>query len=211
VRNLDRKFNRGRTTLICGVDEVGRGAIAGPVVAAAVILPANCRILGVNDSKLLTPKQRQQLAPVIKSRARGWAVAAVGHRFIEHNNIACATFWAMRRAVQKLLRRLGNISANLLVLADGWEIPDLGLPCQGIPKGDAQSLSIACASIIAKVYRDEMMRRIDRRFPNYGFARHKGYGTPEHIRALFQFGPSPIHRRTFEPVRTLLQGPRSLI
>ncbi|MGQ9707331.1 MAG: ribonuclease HII [bacterium] len=204
MRNLDPKL-RGNRTLICGVDEVGRGAIAGPVVAAAVILPANCRIPGVNDSKLLTPRQRAELAPLIKRRSYCWAIAAAGHRFIEHNNIVCATFWAMRLAVLKVLSRLGShgSKSNLLVLADGWKIPDLDLPCQGILKGDLKSRSIACASIIAKVFRDELMTRMDCRFPGYGFARHKGYGTPGHIRALFQLGPSPIHRRTFEPVKSL--------
>jgi len=205
VKNLDRNLWKNNT-LVCGVDEVGRGAIAGPLVAAAVILPANCRLTGINDSKMLTPKQRSILAPLIKSQALGYSIAAVGHQFIEHHNIACAAFWAMRLAVQKIMLQLEKKikDENILVLADGWQIPELNLPCQGVIKGDSKSLSIACASIIAKVFRDELMVKMERRFPGYGFARHKGYGTMEHIRALKRLGPSPIHRQTFEPVKSLL-------
>lgn len=204
MKNLDRHLWRNNT-LICGVDEVGRGAIAGPVVAAAVVLPLNSSLTGIQDSKKLSPKQRALLEPAIKKEALGWAIAAAGHHFIENYNIAFATFWVMRLAVQKLLRALEeNVKGkDILVLADGWQIPDLNLPCQGIIKGDSKSLSIACASIIAKVFRDKLMTKMEHRFPGYGFARNKGYGTKEHICALKKLGPSPIHRKTFEPVKSL--------
>lgn len=204
MKNLDRKLWRNKT-LVCGVDEVGRGALAGPVVAAAVLLPPNCNIPGVDDSKMLTPKQRALLSPVIKNRALSWAITAAGHHFIDHYNIVVSTFLAMRLAVQKLLRRSKpEINGlKIFVLADGWQIPELNLPCRGVIKGDSKSLSVACASIIAKVFRDELMIKMERRFPGYGFDRHKGYGTREHIHALKILGPSPIHRLTFEPVKSL--------
>ena len=199
--NLDLKLWQS-STLFCGVDEVGRGALAGPVVAAAVILPPHTEIDGADDSKRLTPLQRRRLEPEIKRRSQAWAVAGASHRFIERHNIANATFQAMRLAV----RRLGLRPE--LALADGWPIPGLGLPCDGIIHGDSRSLSIACASILAKVWRDRLMARLSCRYPDYGFDRHKGYGTPAHIRALHEHGPSPIHRRTFAPVRDLIATPQ---
>ena len=194
--NLDLRLWQS-STLFCGVDEVGRGALAGPVVAAAVILPPNVDIDGVDDSKKLTSLRRERLEPEIKRRSLTWAVAWVGHRFIEEHNIANATFHAMRLAVRRLQVR------PELVLADGWAIPDVGLPCQGVIRGDGSSLSIACASIIAKVWRDRLMTRLSGRYPGYGLDQHKGYGTPAHLRALRELGASPIHRRTFSPVRDL--------
>jgi len=176
---------------------VGRGALAGPVVAAAVILPPNARIDGADDSKKLTPLRREQLEPEIKRRSLAWAVAWAGHRFIEEHNIANATFQAMRLAVRRLRVR------PELVLADGWAIPGIDLPCRGIIHGDSSSLSIACASIIAKVWRDRLMTRLSRRYPGYGLDQHKGYGTAAHLQALKELGASPIHRRTFSPVREL--------
>lgn len=189
-------------TLFCGVDEVGRGALAGPVVAAAVILPPHAEIDGVDDSKKLTPRRRERLEPEIKRRSLAWTVSAASLRFIEQHNIANAAFHAMRQAVRRLRIR------PELVLADGWMIPGIGLPCQGIVAGDTKSLSIACASIIAKVWRDRLMTRLSGRYPGYGLDRHKGYGTPLHLRALRDLGPSPIHRRTFQPVRALLAPPQ---
>ncbi len=204
MRNLDRKLWRSNT-IICGVDEVGRGALAGPVVAAAVVLPLNIRIPGVRDSKLLSPKERCRLAAVIKSRALAWAVAAVGHHFIDRVNIVNATFYVMRQAVLRLQKKIGfSIDSDFIVLVDGAKIPGLEFPCEGIIRGDQQSLSIACASIVAKVYRDELMMKMDKLFPGYELARHKGYGTPQHLAALKLLGPSPIHRRSFEPVKSLL-------
>lgn len=205
MRNLDRKLVKN-SALVCGVDEVGRGAIAGPVVAAAVILCPDCRISKINDSKLLTPKQRERLVAIIKKRAAGIGVAAVSWRVIERENIARATFRAMRLAVIKALRRLrGDYQQKLVILADGWEIPGIDIPCFGIPKGDQRSQAIACASIVAKVFRDEIMVRYENRFPGYGFDRHKGYGTAAHIEALRRLGISPIHRRSFEPVKSFLE------
>ena len=196
-QNLDRELWQN-STLFCGVDEVGRGALAGPVVAAAVILSPHAEIDGVDDSKKLTPRRRERLVPEIKSRSLAWAVSAAGLRFIDQHNIANATFHAMRQAVRRLRIR------PELVLADGWRIPGIGLPCQGIIAGDAKSLSIACASIIAKVWRDRLMTRLAGRYPGYGLDRHKGYGTAAHLRALKKLGASPIHRRTFAPVRAVV-------
>jgi ribonuclease HII len=204
VKNLDCKLVKNNA-LVCGVDEVGRGAIAGPVVAAAVILKTKHRIPGVNDSKLLTPKVRAELVPEIKKKALAVGISAVHWRIIDQKNIVQATFSAMRRAVARALAQLGtDYPKRVVVLADGWAIPQMPLPCYGITKGDRQSQAIACASIIAKVFRDELMKRYDQRFPGYGFAQHKGYGTPAHIEALSRLGISPIHRRTFEPVRSLI-------
>ncbi|MGB9742023.1 MAG: ribonuclease HII [candidate division WOR-3 bacterium] len=206
MENLDRRLVPSNA-LVCGVDEVGRGAIAGPVVAAAVIIPPGYRIYGVNDSKLLSAKQREELAEVIKKRALAIGIGAAGTRLIEKENIAQATFRAMRLAVNKAVSQLEHGDRNrLIVLADGWRIPGTTLPCIGIRQGDRRSQAIACASIIAKVFRDQMMVRLDRRYPGYGFARHKGYGTAAHIQALKKLGVSNFHRRTFEPVKNSLSG-----
>ncbi len=195
--NLDRKLWRHKSPL-CGVDEAGRGALAGPVAAAAVIMPPECEIAGVDDSKKLSPARRSLLSRQIEKRALSWAVSMTGHRTIDRENILVATYRAMRRAISRLT------ITPALVLADGWTIPDLKLPCTGVIGGDRLSHSIACASILAKVHRDQLMVRLDRRFPGYGLARHKGYPTAEHIRALERLGVSPIHRRTFAPVRRCL-------
>lgn len=194
--NLDRSLWRSRT-LFCGVDEVGRGALAGPVVAAAVVMPPGIAIRGVDDSKRLSPFRRAALDALIRSRCLDLAVAAAGCASIARRNILQATFQAMRRAVRLL--RVGPG----LVLVDGRPIPDLDLPCRGIRGGDGRSFSIACASIVAKVFRDRLMTRLSARYPGYGLDRHKGYGTPDHLRALQALGPSPVHRRTFAPVRAL--------
>jgi ribonuclease HII len=199
--NLDRELWQS-STLFCGVDEVGRGALAGPVVAAAVILPPHAEIDGADDSKKLTALRRERLEPEIKLHSLAWTVSLAGLRFIEEHNIANATFQAMRQAVRRLRIR------PELVLADGWGIPGIGLPCRGIIAGDSKSLSIACASIIAKVFRDRLMTRLARRYPGYGLDQHKGYGTPLHLRALRELGPSPVHRRTFAPVRAAAAPPQ---
>jgi ribonuclease HII len=163
-------------------------------VAAAVVLPPHSQIEGADDSKKLTPKRRTALSREIKERCLCWALGSAGPRYIEKHNIAVATFHAMRMAVGRLRAR------PELALADGWEIPGLDLPCRGIVHGDSRSLSIACASILAKVYRDRLMERMAEHFPGYGLERHKGYGTPAHLSALRACGPSPIHRLTFAPV-----------
>lgn len=164
------------------------------MVAAAVVLPDGCEISGADDSKLLSYRRRVELATTIRSVARGWSVAAVAPRVIDRCNIHRAAFAAMRRAVMRLALQPG------VVLADGWAIPHLPFPCQGVVGGDGLSQSIACASIIAKVCRDRMMIGFDRLHPTYGFAFHKGYPTARHLQALRANGPSPIHRRTFAPV-----------
>jgi ribonuclease HII len=195
-QNLDTKL-WSSSTLFCGVDEVGRGALAGPVVAAAVVLRRHARLDGVRDSKLLTARRRERLDAVIRATALAWGVGSASQRTIDRDNILEATLAAMRRAVARLKLR------PELVLVDGPAVPDVGLPCTGIVGGDNRSLSIACASIVAKVYRDSMMTRLDRLAPGYGFSRHKGYGTAGHLAALNRLGPSPIHRRSFAPVAAL--------
>jgi ribonuclease HII len=181
---------------------VGRGALAGPVVAAAVILPPNVRFRWADDSKKVTQLRREKLDPDIKRRSLAWAISSADHHYIEGHNVANACFHAMRMAIRQLSVR------PTLVLADGFKIPRIGLPCRGIIAGDSKSLSIACASIIAKVFRDRLMTRLARRYPGYGFERHVGYGTAEHLRALKELGPSAIHRRTYAPVRELISAPQ---
>lgn len=181
--------------LIAGVDEVGRGSLAGPVVACALILPTKCRIPGLNDSKKLTPKKREELYPLIKRKALAIGLGRVGERKIDGINILKATHLAMKRAISHLGTRPD------LLLVDGFKIPGVEIPQEAIIRGDEKSASIAAASIIAKVTRDRLMVRCHKRHPEYGFHRHKGYGTERHIRALKRNGPSRIHRRTFSGVR----------
>ncbi len=196
-RNLDHALWQS-STLFCGVDEVGRGSLAGPVVAAAVILPPNIRLRWANDSKKVTRLRREKLETDIKKRSLAWAIASADHEYIEDHNVARAVFHAMRTAISQLSVR------PALVLADGFKIPDIDIECRGIVDGDSKSLSIACASIIAKVYRDRLMTEMAGDYPGYGFERHAGYGTAEHLRALKELGPSPIHRKTYAPVRELI-------
>lgn len=176
---------------ICGVDEVGRGPLAGPVVAGAVILPRDCRILYVNDSKQLSEKKREELYDVIMREAVAVGVGYASPARIDEINILQATYEAMREAVSKL-----SVQPDVL-LNDAVTIP--GLPMKQVPiiKGDAKSVSIAAASIVAKVTRDRMMVEYDTVFPEYGFASNKGYGAVAHIEALKKYGPCPIHRRSF--------------
>lgn len=185
---------------IAGVDEVGRGPLAGPVAAAAVILPRDFCLSGVNDSKALSEKKRQSLVGQIKQEALAWSVAVLSPEYIDRENILNATREAMRMAI-KALRPVPDY-----LLIDAVKIPDIKIKQLPIIKGDALSISIACASIIAKVERDEMMKNYDTLYPNYGFARHKGYATREHILALQQYGPCPIHRKSFEPIKSSLGG-----
>ena len=176
---------------ICGIDEVGRGPLAGPVMTAAVILPKDCRILYINDSKKLSEKRREELYDEIMEKAIAVGVGYASHVRIDEINILQATYEAMRMAVSKL-----SVQPDLL-LVDAVHIPDLTCRQVSIVKGDARSQSIAAASIIAKVTRDRLMTAFDACFPEYGFAANKGYGTAAHIHALQSAGPSPIHRRTF--------------
>jgi ribonuclease HII len=177
---------------IAGIDEAGRGALAGPVIAAAVILPINCGIKGLRDSKQLSPKQRAYLFDEIHDVAVSVGIGAADHRVIDHLNILQATLLAMREAVEKLT------PAPDYVLVDGSDLPEVGIVGEAIPKGDNKSYSIAAASIIAKVTRDRLMAELDPIYPNYGFSRHKGYPTSQHRQAIAQFGTSEIHRRTFK-------------
>ncbi|WP_456298584.1 ribonuclease HII [Lachnoclostridium edouardi] len=176
---------------ICGIDEAGRGPLAGPVVAGAVILPKDCTILFLNDSKKLSPKKREELYEEIMGKAVATGVGIVGPDLIDEINILQATYQAMRQAVSSL-----SVAPDLL-LNDAVTIPDLSVMQVPIIKGDGKSVSIAAASIIAKVTRDRMMEEYDKLFPQYGFGKHKGYGTAAHTAAIREFGPSPIHRRTF--------------
>lgn len=176
---------------ICGIDEAGRGPLAGPVVAGAVILPKDCRILYLNDSKKVSEKRRELLYEEITEKAVAWGVGIVPPHRIDEINILQATYEAMRQAVGQLKATPG------ILLNDAVTIPQVSLPQVPIIKGDAKSVSIAAASILAKVTRDRMMREYDRIYPEYGFAAHKGYGTAAHIQALKDLGPCPIHRRSF--------------
>lgn len=176
---------------VCGIDEAGRGPLAGPVAAGAVVLPKDCEILFLNDSKKLTEKRREELFLEIQEKAVSWCVGIVGPDVIDEINILQATYEAMRRAVKGL-----SVTPDIL-LNDAVTIPGIDIMQVPIVKGDAKSVSIAAASIMAKVTRDHMMVEYDALFPEYGFAKHKGYGTAAHIAALREFGPCPIHRRSF--------------
>ena len=176
---------------ICGIDEAGRGPLAGPVVAAAAVLPKDCQIFYLNDSKKLSEKKRDLLFDVIKEKAVAYGIGIVSPQVIDEINILQATYEAMRQAISQL-----NVIPEIL-LNDAVTIPGVDIMQVPIVKGDAKSVSIAAASILAKVTRDRMMMEYDQIYPEYGFAKHKGYGTAAHIAALKEYGPCPIHRRTF--------------
>ena len=176
---------------ICGIDEVGRGPLAGPVVAGAVILPKDCDILYLNDSKQLSEKKRDELYELIMEKALATGLGVVSPERIDEINILQATYEAMRQAIGKLKHK------PQLLLNDAVTIPGVSIKQVPIIKGDAKSISIAAASIIAKVTRDRMMVEYDRTYPQYGFASNKGYGAKAHIEAIKKFGPTPIHRRSF--------------
>lgn len=178
-------------SFICGIDEAGRGPLAGPVVAGAVILPKDCQILFLNDSKKLSEKKRELLYEEIQEKAVSWGVGVVGPGRIDEINILQATYEAMREAVSQL-----NPAPEIL-LNDAVTIPGMGFMQIPIVKGDAKSVSIAAASIMAKVTRDRMMVEYDTIYPEYGFAKHKGYGTAVHIQAIREHGSCPIHRSSF--------------
>ncbi|MEJ8735623.1 MULTISPECIES: ribonuclease HII [Mediterraneibacter] len=181
----------GQFDYICGIDEVGRGPLAGPVVAGAVILPKDCDILWINDSKKLSAGKREELYTEIQEKAVAVGIGVVSPERIDEINILQATYEAMRRAVQKL-----KVAPQIL-LNDAVTIPQISVPQVPIVKGDTKSMSIAAASIVAKVTRDHMMEKYDSVYPGYKFAQNKGYGSGEHIEALKRLGPSPIHRRSF--------------
>lgn len=176
---------------VAGVDEAGRGPLAGPVVAAAVMVAPGFTLAGLDDSKRLRPRAREALAPLIMEGSLAWAVAVVDVAYIDRHNIAQATFDAMRQAVFALT------PAADAVLVDGFPCPGLGLPQEGIPGGDGLSVSIAAASVLAKVHRDRLMVEYARQYPGYGFEVHKGYPTRDHREALVRLGACPLHRTSF--------------
>ena len=188
LQEYERKY--GQYTYICGIDEVGRGPLAGPVVAGAVILPKDCDILYINDSKKLTAAKREELYDEIMEKAVAAGIGMVSPQRIDEINILQATYEAMREAISKLE------PAPDILLNDAVTIPEVTIPQVPIIKGDAKSISIGAASIIAKVTRDRLMVEYDQILPEYGFASNKGYGSAEHIAALKKYGPSPIHRRS---------------
>ncbi len=188
---LEYERQYAAAAVVCGVDEAGRGPLAGPVVAGAVVLPKGLKILHLNDSKKLSEKRREALYLEIKEKAVSWNVGIVGPEVIDQINILQATYEAMRQAVS------GLSAEPDVLLNDAVLIPGLSMHQEKIIHGDAKSLSIAAASVMAKVTRDHMMIEYDKQFPEYGFAKHKGYGTAAHMQALREYGPCPIHRRTF--------------
>jgi len=191
---FDNAIRRRGFRLVAGVDEAGRGPLAGPVVAAAVILPENTPLPGVTDSKKVTPRRREELAAVIRDQAVAVSVGCAEPEEIDRTGILRATFSAMVRAIQGL-----EVSPDFVLLDGPYTLP-LAVPQRGVIQGDARSLSIAAASIIAKVHRDRLMDDYHNLYPAYGFHRHKGYPTAEHREALRRFGPCPIHRRSFQGV-----------
>lgn len=177
---------------VCGVDEAGRGPLAGPVCAAAVILPEGAVIEGLNDSKKLTEKKREALFDKVKEVAISWSVAYADVSEIEEYNILNATFIAMNRAIESL-----DIPADFAII-DGNRVPkEIKIPCETVVKGDSKSMSVAAASILAKVSRDRLMLELDEKYPEYEFKRHKGYGTALHIEKIKEYGPSECHRPSF--------------
>lgn len=189
------EFHAQGKKVVAGIDEAGRGPLAGPVVVAAVILPRGCYLSGINDSKKLSPKQRERLYDEIQEAAVAVERAVIDRETIDRVNIYQATIQGMQEVIQKLM------PPPEAVLIDAVPL-ELLIPSLSLIKGDALSASIAAASIIAKVERDRMMENLDREYPKYGFAKHKGYGTAEHLAAIRKYGPCPQHRRTFEPIKS---------
>ena len=189
--NIENEYFSKGVGLICGVDEAGRGPLAGPVCAAAVILPANLELPGLTDSKKLTDKRRRELFPMIKEKAIAYGIGFASEQEIDEINILQATFLAMERALAQL-----NVRPDL-ALIDGNREKDFGIPVKTVVKGDSLSANIAAASILAKVSRDDVMMALAEKYPQYGFEIHKGYGTKAHYEALRAYGASPVHRSTF--------------
>ncbi|MBO5129728.1 MAG: ribonuclease HII [Oscillospiraceae bacterium] len=188
---IEEEFRAKGYNAICGVDEAGRGPLAGPVCAAAVILPAGEQLPGLNDSKKLTDKKRRELFPIIKEKAIAWGIGFATHQEIDEINILQATYLAMERALEQL-----SVKPDL-ALIDGNRAKDFGIPVQTVVKGDSLSANIAAASILAKVTRDDLMLEMAKEYPGYGFEVHKGYGTKAHYEALRAQGLCAIHRMTF--------------
>ena len=188
---FEHKYAHEGYHAICGVDEAGRGPLAGPVCAAAVILPMDIEIPGLNDSKKLSDKKRRELFPIICDNAIAYGIAFADHREIDEINILQATYLAMERAISKLSRKAD------FALIDGNRAKDFGLPLETVVGGDGRSASIAAASVLAKVTRDDYMLEMAATYPQYGFEIHKGYGTKAHYEALTEYGPCPIHRMSF--------------
>jgi ribonuclease HII len=196
---LERQARAAGFLLVAGADEAGRGSLFGPVFASAVILSPDRPVRGLRDSKLLSAERREELAALIRERAVAWAVAAVEASVIDRVNIYCASRLAMQQAIQQLA------PAPDYALVDGMRL-EIPLPHRPVIHGDARCQVIAAASILAKVHRDACLEEWDRVFPHYGLARHKGYATPEHLRALAAHGPTPHHRFSYEPVRSACSG-----
>ena len=188
---IENTYYSDTVTYICGVDEAGRGPLAGPVCAAAVILPRDLEIPGLTDSKKLTDKKRRELFPIIKEQAIAYGIGFASEQEIDEINILQATFLAMQRAIDQLEGKAD------LALIDGNRQKDFGLPALTVVKGDSLSASIAAASVLAKVTRDDLMLEMAETYPEYGFEIHKGYGTKAHYEALRKYGASPIHRQSF--------------
>lgn len=188
---FEHKYAREGCLSVCGVDEAGRGPLAGPVCAAAVILPLDVEITGLNDSKKLSDSKRRELFPIICEKAIAYSVAFADHKEIDEINILQATYLAMERAISAL-----NVKPDF-ALIDGNRAKDFGLPVETVVGGDGRSASIAAASVLAKVTRDNFMLEMANKYPNYGFEIHKGYGTKAHYQALTEYGPCPIHRMSF--------------
>jgi ribonuclease HII len=191
---LENAARRCGALHIAGLDEVGRGPMFGPVVAAAVMLPKGCRLQGLTDSKQLTEKQRNEFDAAIRAEAVAWAVAAVDVETIDRINIRRASLLAMRMAVEHL-----TVAPDYLLI-DGCDTIEWPCPQQAVVQGDGRSVSIAAASVLAKVHRDRLLVELDSVYPGYGLARHKGYCVAEHLEALRRLGPTPLHRKSFSPV-----------
>ncbi|PKN00713.1 MAG: ribonuclease HII [Elusimicrobia bacterium HGW-Elusimicrobia-1] len=194
---FDRALSRAEGVALVGVDEAGRGPLAGPVVAAAVALDNKRSIRGINDSKKLSPRRREELFCLISRRALAFCAASSSRAFVDREGILKATFAACRKAVRGLEKKLGRRAARLIVFDGNLEIPRLGRNQKTLIGGDGKSACVAAASIVAKVTRDRIMRRLDAKYPEYGFAAHKGYGTRAHIAAIKKLGACPLHRKSF--------------
>lgn len=196
--SFDDHYRSRGCQVVAGVDEAGRGPWAGPVVASAVILPKHPEIEGLNDSKKLTSSQREKIFNIINNVALSVSVEVVSHEVIDSINVLEATYKAMRSAVKKTTCKFD------IVLVDGWPVPDVTWPQDAIISGDAKSAAIAAASVVAKVTRDRIMAELSLKYPQYNFVKHKGYGTKEHHEMLKKYGPCPIHRKSFRPIREIL-------
>ncbi len=198
MSKIERKLRGDGYTAIAGVDEVGRGPLAGPVVAAAVVLPEDFDIIQINDSKKLTEKKREELFPLIKEQAIAYSIGMVANDIIDEINILEATKRAMKGAILSLDDKLKGIKNGIdMILIDALTLDGINIEQRGIIKGDSKSISIAAASVLAKVTRDHMMIEYDKKFPGYGFASNKGYGTKAHYEGIKEHGLCPIHRKTF--------------